>query len=389
MALPDFSMRQLLEAGVHFGHQTHRWNPQMSPYIYGARNKVHIIDLSQTVPHLYRALEFVRTIVSGGGRVLFVGTKRQASGPLAESAKRSGQYYVNHRWLGGMLTNWQTISNSIKRLKSLDELLAQEDSGLTKKEQLQMSRQRDKLERSLGGIREMGGLPDVIFVIDTNREAIAIREANTLNIPVVAVLDTNCDPDGIAFPIPGNDDATRAIQLYCDLLADAVLDGLQAEQVGRGVDLGAQEAPSVDADVKAAEETKPEEKKEEAKAKAEPAEKKENPAAKAKTEEKPGEKPEAVKTEAQEKPASKKTPAKKTAPAKKAAAVKKEDTAKKAPVKKTAAAKKDEAAEKPAAKKAPAKKATPAKKAAATKTAAKKPAAKKAPAKKTTKKAKE
>ena len=247
MALPDYSMRQLLEAGVHFGHQTHRWNPKMAPYIYGARNKVHIIDLSRTVHYLNHALQEIRDLVSGGGRVLFVGTKRQASPVIADSAKRCGQYYVNHRWLGGMLTNWRTISQSIKQLKTLDDQLAQDNTGLTKKELLQLQRQRDKLDLSLGGIRDMGGLPDVLFVIDTNREEIAIKEATRLGIPVVAVVDTNCDPDGVTFPIPGNDDATRAIKLYCDLVAQAVLDGIQAELAAQGVDIGAVEAPTEEA----------------------------------------------------------------------------------------------------------------------------------------------
>ena len=247
MALPDYSMRQLLEAGVHFGHQTHRWNPKMAPYIYGARNKVHIIDLSRTVHYLNHALQEIRDLVSGGGRVLFVGTKRQASPVIADSAKRCGQYYVNHRWLGGMLTNWRTISQSIKQLKTLDDQLAQDNTGLTKKELLQLQRQRDKLDLSLGGIRDMGGLPDVLFVIDTNREEIAIKEATRLGIPVVAVVDTNCDPDGVTFPIPGNDDATRAIKLYCDLVAQAVLDGIQAELTAQGVDIGAAETPTEEA----------------------------------------------------------------------------------------------------------------------------------------------
>ena len=247
MALPDYSMRQLLEAGVHFGHQTHRWNPKMAPYIYGARNKVHIIDLSRTVHYLNHALQEIRDLVSGGGRVLFVGTKRQASPVIADSARRCGQYYVNHRWLGGMLTNWRTISQSIKQLKTLDDQLAQDNTGLTKKELLQLQRQRDKLDLSLGGIRDMGGLPDVLFVIDTNREEIAIKEATRLGIPVVAVVDTNCDPDGVTFPIPGNDDATRAIKLYCDLVAQAVLDGIQAELAAQGVDIGAAEAPTEEA----------------------------------------------------------------------------------------------------------------------------------------------
>ncbi|MAU42037.1 MAG: 30S ribosomal protein S2 [Kordiimonas sp.] len=241
MALPDFSMRQLLEAGVHFGHQAHRWNPRMGKYIFGVRNKVHIIDLSVTVPMLQRALQEVRDVTASGGRVLFVGTKRQASGPIAEAAQRCGQYFVNHRWLGGMLTNWETISNSIKRLKALDEQLSQEHIGLTKKEILQLTRERDKLERSLGGIKDMGGLPSIIFVIDTNKEELAIGEARKLGIPVVAVVDTNCNPENIDLPIPGNDDASRAIQLYCNLIADSVLDGLQAELSAAGVDVGAAE----------------------------------------------------------------------------------------------------------------------------------------------------
>ncbi len=247
MAVPSFSMRQLLEAGVHFGHQAHRWNPKMKEYIFGARNKVHIINLSITVPLLHRALETVRDVTASGGRVLFVGTKRQASGPIAEAAKRCGQYYVNHRWLGGMMTNWQTISNSIKRLKDLDVKLSEETTGLTKKELLQMTRERDKLERALGGIKDMGGIPNILFVIDTNKEELAILEANKLGIPVVAILDTNCDPDNITFPVPGNDDATRAIQLYCDLVSGAVLDGIQQEMVEQGVDLGAApDAPVVE-----------------------------------------------------------------------------------------------------------------------------------------------
>lgn len=243
MAMPVVDMRALLEAGVHFGHQTHRWNPKMSPFIFGERNGVHIIDLSQTVPYFTRALQAVRDVVSGGGRVLFVGTKRQASPIIADAAKRCGQYYVNHRWLGGMLTNWQTISQSIKRLKALSEQLDQEHTGLTKKETLQLTRQRDKLELSLGGIQDMGGLPDIIFVADTLRDDLAIAEARRLGIPVIGVLDTNSKPEGIDFPVPGNDDATRAIRLYCDLVAEAVLDGIQADLAAQGVDLGATEAP--------------------------------------------------------------------------------------------------------------------------------------------------
>ena len=238
MALPSPSMRQLLEAGVHFGHTTRRWNPRMAPYIFGVRNGVHIIDLEQTVPLLNQALVTVRDIVAGGGRVLFVGTKRQASEKIAEAAKRCGQYYVNHRWLGGMLTNWKTISNSIKRLRSVEEQLAGDQVGLTKKEILMLTRERDKLERALGGIKEMGGLPDVIFVIDTNKEHIAVEEARNLNIPVIGVLDSNSSPEGVTFPVPGNDDALRAIALYCDLIADAVLDGIQAEMSASGADIG-------------------------------------------------------------------------------------------------------------------------------------------------------
>jgi len=241
VTVPTFTMRQLLEAGVHFGHQTHRWNPKMDPFLFGVRNGIHIIDLQQTVPMLYRALEFVQKTVSGGGRVLFVGTKRQAQEPVSESAKRCGQYFVNHRWLGGMLTNWRTISNSISRLRTLDEQLDSEQSGLTKKELLNLTRERERLERTLGGIREMGGLPDVIFIVDTNKEEIAKHEAVKLGIPVMAVVDSNSDPEGITYPIPGNDDATRAILMYCDLIAQAVIDGLQAEQVALGTDVGAKE----------------------------------------------------------------------------------------------------------------------------------------------------
>jgi small subunit ribosomal protein S2 len=244
MALPEFSMRQLLEAGVHFGHQTHRWNPKMERYIYGSRSNIHIIDLSQTIPLLHQALVKVREVAASGGRVLFVGTKRQASDPVAAAARRCAQYYVNHRWLGGTLTNWRTISISIARLRELEGLLGGDGEGRTKKELLQLTRERDKLELSLGGIKDMGGIPDLMFVIDTNKEAIAILEARKLNIPVVAILDTNCDPNGITYPIPGNDDAARALQLYCDLVADSVLDGLAQGQVALGVDIGASEAPS-------------------------------------------------------------------------------------------------------------------------------------------------
>ena len=248
MALPSFTMRQLLEAGVHFGHKTRRWNPKMGPYIFGVRNGVHIIDLQQTVPLLHRAMTTVRDIVAGGGRVLFVGTKRQASSRVAEAAKTCGQYYVNHRWLGGMLTNWQTISKSIKRLLDLEIQLADEkDTGLTKKELLRLTRERDKLDRALGGIKEMGGKPDVMVVIDTNKEAIAVAEANKLGIPVVGIIDSNSNPQGINFPIPGNDDAIRAITLYCEMMTGSVLDGIQREAKAAGTDTGAALSPAPEA----------------------------------------------------------------------------------------------------------------------------------------------
>lgn len=244
MALPDFSMRQLLEAGVHFGHQTHRWNPKMKPYIFGDRNNIHIIDLAQTVPMLSRALQVVSDTVARGGRVLFVGTKRQASEIIADSAKRSAQYYVNARWLGGMMTNWKTISNSIQRLRKVDEILNSEGTGYSKKERLTLEREREKLEKALGGIRDMGGVPDLMFIIDTNKEKIAIEEAKRLGIPVVAIIDSNCDPDHIDYPIPGNDDASRAISLYCDLIARAAIDGILRQQGSSGRDIGAsEEAP--------------------------------------------------------------------------------------------------------------------------------------------------
>jgi small subunit ribosomal protein S2 len=243
MAVPDFTMRQLLESGAHFGHQSHRWNPKMAPYIFGARNSIHIIDLAQTVPLLHRALQTISDTVAKGGRVLFVGTKRQASDEIAAAAKRSAQYFVNARWLGGMLTNWKTISASIARLRKLDEMLGEGAKGLTKKERLMLSREREKLETALGGIKDMGGTPDLVFVIDTNKEQLAIKEANRLKIPVIAILDTNSNPDGITYPVPGNDDAGRAIQLYCDLVARAAIDGISRSQGAAGVDLGAMEAP--------------------------------------------------------------------------------------------------------------------------------------------------
>jgi small subunit ribosomal protein S2 len=251
MALPDFNMRGLLEAGAHFGHQAHRWNPKMAPYIFGARNNIHIIDLAQTVPLLHQALKTVSDTVAKGGRVLFVGTKRQAQEQIAEAAKRSAQYYINSRWLGGTLTNWKTISGSINRLRKLEEQLSAGASGVTKKERLLLTRERDKLEKALGGIKDMGGTPDLIFVIDTNKEQLAIKEANRLKIPVVAVLDTNCDPDGVSHPIPGNDDAGRAIALYCDLVARAAIDGISRSQGAMGVDIGAEESPEVEPAVEA------------------------------------------------------------------------------------------------------------------------------------------
>lgn len=263
MALPEFSMRQLLEAGVHFGHQTQRWNPRMGEFIYGARNGIHIIDLTQTVPMLDAALNAIRDVVSKGGRILFVGTKRQAAQPVAEAADRCAQYYMNHRWLGGTLTNWQTVSQSIKRLNEIDEILASGAGGLTKKERLGIERDQQKLQASLGGIREMGGLPDMLFVIDVKKEALAVAEANKLGIPVVAVVDTNCSPAGVDYIIPGNDDAARAISLYCDLVSRSALDGTAVQLGAAGVDLGEMvEAPAEEAvaeDAPAADEAKAEE----------------------------------------------------------------------------------------------------------------------------------
>ena len=248
MALPEFSMRQLLEAGVHFGHQTQRWNPRMGEFIYGARNGIHILDLTQTVPMLDVALNALRDTVAKGGRILFVGTKRQAAAPVAEAAEKCAQYYMNHRWLGGTLTNWQTVSKSIQRLNHIDESIEAGAEGLTKKERLQMEREQEKLQASLGGIRQMGGLPDMLFVIDVKKEALAVAEANKLGIPVVAVVDTNCSPEGIDYIIPGNDDAARAISLYCDLVSRSALDGMSAQLGAAGVDLGAMEqAPEEEA----------------------------------------------------------------------------------------------------------------------------------------------
>ncbi|CAN1562529.1 RpsB Ribosomal protein S2 [Rhabdaerophilaceae bacterium] len=246
MPAPDFSMRQLLEAGAHFGHQSHRWNPKMAPFIFGTRNNIHIIDLAQTVPMLHRALEAISDTVARGGRVLMVGTKRQAQEPVAAAAKASAQYFVNSRWLGGTLTNWKTISISIQRLRKVDEILAGGAQGLTKKERLMLSREQEKLSRALGGIKDMGGTPDLIFVIDTNKEALAILEAKRLNIPVVAIVDTNCNPDGVTYPVPANDDAGRALSLYCDLVARAAVDGISRSQSSLGVDTGAMVNPVVE-----------------------------------------------------------------------------------------------------------------------------------------------
>ncbi|MBG1231691.1 30S ribosomal protein S2 [Aestuariivirga litoralis] len=243
----NFTMRQLLEAGVHFGHQTHRWNPKMGSYIYGVRNGIHIMDLSQTVPLLHQALEAISDTVAKGGRVLFVGTKRSAAEQIAESAKRCAQYYVNARWLGGTLTNWKTISGSIKALRRIDEVLEKQGAGFKKREVLNMTRDKNKFEKSLGGIKDMGGTPDLLFVIDTNKEQIAIKEANRLGIPVVAIIDTNSDPAGVTFPIPGNDDAARAVALYCELVSKAVLEGIEKSQHGSPVDAGAAEQPVAEA----------------------------------------------------------------------------------------------------------------------------------------------
>ncbi|RYE10165.1 MAG: 30S ribosomal protein S2 [Hyphomicrobiales bacterium] len=248
MALPDFSMRQLLEAGVHFGHQSHRWNPKMERYIFGVRNDIHILDLGQTVPLLQRALQLVSDTVADGGRVLFVGTKRQAAPVVAQAARESAQYFVNSRWLGGTLTNWQTISQSIARLRVLEGQLADGAEGLTKKERLLLDRERERLDRDLGGIKDMGNLPNLLFVIDTNKEANAIKEARRLNIPVIAIIDSNSDPDTVDYPVPGNDDAARALELYANLVSRAAIDGIARSSAGRGADLGASaEAPTEDA----------------------------------------------------------------------------------------------------------------------------------------------
>ena len=303
-ALPDYNMRQLLEAGVHFGHQTHRWNPKMAPYIFGDRNGIHIMDLSKTVPMLHQALVTVKDTVASGGRVLFVGTKRQAAEPVARHAQQCAQYYMNSRWLGGTLTNWQTISNSIKRLRELETKLDGDGAGgLTKKEILNLTREREKLERALGGIKEMGGVPELMVVIDTNKESIAIAEAKTLGIPVIAVVDSNCDPDAIDFPIPGNDDASRAIELYCGLIAKAVIAGIEESGMASGVDLGAAEEPMAEPALEeVAEEASAEEvAAEEAPAEEAPAE--EAPAEEAAAEEAPAEEAAAEEAPAEEAPA--------------------------------------------------------------------------------------
>ncbi|MDH3581100.1 MAG: 30S ribosomal protein S2 [Hyphomicrobiales bacterium] len=293
MPLPSFNMRQLLEAGVHFGHQTHRWNPKMAPYIFGSRNNIHIIDLAQTVPLLHQALVAVSDAVAQGGRILFVGTKRQASDAISEAARQSAQYFVNHRWLGGTLTNWQTISKSIKRLVQLEELLGGEAQGLTKKELLKLTREKDKLERSLGGIKEMGGVPTLLFVIDTNKESIAVAEAKKLGIPVIAIVDSNCDPDHIDIPIPGNDDAGRAITLYCDLVAKAAIDGIEKAQGSAGIDVGESAEPPAEQVI----ETPAKEKAKEDVTAAKAEETKDKPAPKKKADDKKQEKPKTDKPE--------------------------------------------------------------------------------------------
>jgi small subunit ribosomal protein S2 len=328
MASPKFTMRELMEAGVHFGHKTKRWNPKMAPFLFGIRNDLHIIDLNQTVPMLQRALQTVHDIVSQNGRVLFVGTKRQAQDIVAEQAKRCGQHYVNHRWLGGMLTNWKTIHNSIKRMREIEEKLEQEDLNITKNERLQMRRQYEKLEKALGGIRDMGGLPDVVFVLDSNKDDIAIKEANRLGIPVIAILDSNSDPDNITLPVPGNDDAARAIDLYCRLVSDAVLAGIENAMVRSGVDIGAKADPKA-TPVKKKEVAKEQDTAPEAKAKKQ-AEAKADEKEDAKVEEKP-------KADAKKATATKKAPAKKATATKKADA-KTSDDAKKADAKKAAKA---------------------------------------------------
>ena len=225
MNVAEFSMRQLLDAGIHFGHQSHRWNPKMKPYLFGIRNGIHIIDLQQTVPLLHNALVFLYEIANNNGKILFVGTKRQAQKPIQEAAMKNNQYFVTHRWPGGMLTNWKTISQSIKQLDDLDFKLDEKNDFfkvLTKKERLNLQRKQDKLNLSLGGIRNMNGIPDAMIIFDTNKEKNALEEAKVLNIPIVAIIDSNSNPDGIDFPIPGNDDATRALKTFCELISDTI-----------------------------------------------------------------------------------------------------------------------------------------------------------------------
>lgn len=305
-ALPKFTMRELLEAGVHYGHRTMRWNPKMAPYLFGSRNGTHIIDLQQTAPLLHQALKAVHDVVKKNGRVLFVGTKRQASETIAEEAKRCGQYYVDHRWLGGMLTNWKTVSGSIKTLRNMENVLEGNTDGLKKKEVLSLQRKSDKIRKSLGGIMDMGGKPDLLFIVDVNKESLALKEANDLGVPVIAILDSNSNPEGVDFPIPGNDDAIRSIRLYCRLISDAALAGIQESLGSAGVDIGASaELPTEALPANKNETAKPAAKKETAKPVAEKAEPKKEAA-------KPAAKKAAPKKEEAKKPAAKKTTAKKT-----------------------------------------------------------------------------
>ena len=236
MTLPTFTLRQLVEAGVHFGHHARRWNPQMAPYIYGKKDNVHIIDLQKTYPMLYTAMAVARDVAAKGGKVLFVATKRQAQEIVKESAERCGQYYVNYRWLGGMLTNWKTVNRSINRLVKLNEMDEKNAyEGYTKKEMQNIKKEQEKLALSLDGIKNMGGQPDLLFVIDTPKESLAIKEAKKLGIPVIGITDTNANPNDVDYPVPGNDDAIRAIQLYCELISSAVLDGMSQEVAAQGV----------------------------------------------------------------------------------------------------------------------------------------------------------
>ena len=243
MNLPSFNIRTLLEAGVHFGHQTHRWNPLMDEYIYGSKNGIHILDLTQTVTMLDAALSEIHKLVAKGGSILFVGTKRQAQQPIGDAASKCAQYYINYRWLGGTLTNWNTVSNSILRLKDLESYDEGQLALFTKKERLNIEKEHQKLNLSLGGIRDMKNIPDMLFVVDTNKESIAIKEAKKIGIPVVAILDSNSSTDGVDFPIPGNDDASRAISLYCELVSKTILDAMESQLGSAGIDLGEAEKP--------------------------------------------------------------------------------------------------------------------------------------------------